>query len=40
MRLFDWLTRRHREDDLWDEIGAHLTMAIADRLRDGSGCST
>ena len=35
MRLIEWLTRRHREDDLQDEIRAHMSMAIADRVRDG-----
>jgi predicted permease len=40
MRLLDWLTRKRREDDLQDEIGAHLTMAIADRVRDGEDPAT
>src|SRR5512144_3164295 len=35
MRLFDWLTRWRRDDDLQDEIRAHLAMAAADRIRDG-----
>lgn len=35
MRLIDWLMRRRREDDLQDEIRAHLSMAVADRVRDG-----
>ena len=35
MRFIEWLTRRRREDDLQAEIGAHLSMAIAERVRDG-----
>ena len=35
MRIIDWLMRRRREDDLQDEIRAHLSMAVADRVRDG-----
>jgi putative ABC transport system permease protein len=35
VRLLDWLTRRGRDEDLQDEIQAHLSMAIADRVRDG-----
>jgi predicted permease len=35
MGLFDWFSRRRREADLQDEIRAHLTMAVADRVRDG-----
>jgi predicted permease len=35
MGLMDWLSRRRREDELQDEIRAHLAMAIADRVRDG-----
>jgi len=35
MRLFDWMTRRRQDDDLQDEIRAHLSMAIGDRVRDG-----
>jgi putative ABC transport system permease protein len=40
VRLLDWLTRRRREDDLQDEIRAHLSMAIADRVRDGEDAKT
>jgi predicted permease len=40
MGLIDWLTRRRREDDLQDEIRAHLSMAIADRVRDGEDPET
>jgi len=35
MRFIEWLTRRRREDDLQAEIRAHLSMAIAERVRDG-----
>jgi len=35
MGRFDWLTRWRRDDDLQDEIRAHLSMAVADRIRDG-----
>jgi len=33
--LLDWFTRPRRDDDLQDEIRAHLSMAVADRVRDG-----
>jgi predicted permease len=35
VRLLEWFIRRRREDDLQDEIRAHLSMATADRVRDG-----
>jgi predicted permease len=35
VRLIDWLWRRRREDDLQDEIHAHLSMATRDRIEDG-----
>jgi hypothetical protein len=35
LSVIDWLTRRRREHDLQNEIDAHLSMAIADRVRDG-----
>ena len=35
MGLLDWLTRARRDDDLQDEIRAHLSLAGADRIRDG-----
>ncbi|HET9362485.1 MAG TPA: ABC transporter permease, partial [Vicinamibacterales bacterium] len=35
MRLLDWLLRRRREDDLDDEIRAHLAMATRDRIESG-----
>lgn len=35
MNVFEWFTRRRRERDLQNEIHAHLSMAIADRVRDG-----
>lgn len=35
VRLIDWLWRRRREDDLQDEIQAHLSMATRDRIADG-----
>ena len=35
MRLLDWLLRRHRDNDLQDEIRAHLSMAAQDRIADG-----
>lgn len=36
MQILDWLLRRNREDDLQAEIRAHLSMAAADRMDDGS----
>jgi predicted permease len=38
--LLDWLTRTRRDDDLQDEIRAHLSMAVADRIRDGEDPDT
>src|SRR6185436_12151176 len=35
MRLWDWFLRRQREDDLQDEIRAHLSMAARDRIEAG-----
>jgi predicted permease len=35
MGVMEWFTRRRRDDDLQDEIRAHLAMAAADRVRDG-----
>ena len=35
MRLLDWLLRRRADDDLQDEIRAHLSMAAQDRIEDG-----
>ena len=40
MGLRDWLTRARRDDDLQDEIHAHLSMAVADRIRDGEDADT
>jgi predicted permease len=40
MRLIDWLLRRHRDDDLQDEIRAHLSMATKDRIDDGDDART
>jgi hypothetical protein len=40
MRLADWIFRRQREDDLQDEIRAHLSMAAADRIQDGQDPET
>ena len=40
MGLRDWLTRARRDDDLQDEIRAHLSMAVADRIRDGEDPDT
>jgi predicted permease len=35
MRFWDWFLRRRREDDLQDEIRAHLSMAVQDRIASG-----
>ena len=35
MRLWDWFLRRRRDDDLQDEIRAHLAMATEDRIASG-----
>jgi len=35
VRLWDWFLRRHRDDDLQDEIRAHLSMAARDRVEAG-----
>jgi predicted permease len=35
MKLWDWFMRRRREDDLQDEIRAHLSMAVQDRIASG-----
>lgn len=35
MRLLDWLLRRRRDEDLQDEIHAHLAMATEDRIAGG-----
>ena len=35
MGLTDWLWWRRRDDDLQDEIRAHLSMAARDRIADG-----
>ena len=35
MKLWDWFLRRRREDDLQDEIRAHLSMAVQDRIASG-----
>jgi predicted permease len=35
MRFLDWLLRRRQEDDLDDEIRAHLAMATRDRIEGG-----
>jgi predicted permease len=35
MRFLDWLLRRRREDDLEEEIRAHLAMATRDRIEGG-----
>jgi putative ABC transport system permease protein len=40
VRLLEWFTRRRREDDLQDEIRSHLSMAIAERVRDGEDPET
>src|SRR5687768_3296757 len=35
MRLVDWILRRRRDDDLQEEIRAHLSMATQDRVEAG-----
>ena len=35
MRFFDWLLRSDRDDDLQEEIRAHLSMATQDRIDEG-----
>ena len=35
MKFLDWFLRRRREDDLQDEIRAHLSMAAEDRIASG-----
>ena len=35
MRFWDWFLRRRREDDLQEEIRAHLSMAVQDRIASG-----
>src|SRR5436190_24003552 len=35
MRLWDWFLRRQRDDDLQDEIRAHLSMATEERIASG-----
>jgi predicted permease len=35
MRFLDWLLRRRRDEDLEDEIRAHLSMATRDRIDEG-----
>jgi len=35
MRLWDWFLRQRRDDDLQDEIRAHLSMATEDRIASG-----
>ena len=36
MRLLDWFQRRRKEEDLDEEIRAHLAMATRDRIEDGA----
>ncbi len=40
MKLMDWLLRRHRDDDLQEEIRAHLSMATQDRVDNGEDART
>ncbi len=40
MKLIDWLLRRHRDDDLQEEIRAHLSMATRDRVDAGEDAHT
>jgi macrolide transport system ATP-binding/permease protein len=40
MRLVDWILRRHRDDDLQEEIRAHLSMATQDRVEAGEDART
>ncbi|HVQ15744.1 MAG TPA: ABC transporter permease, partial [Vicinamibacterales bacterium] len=35
MKLLDWIFRRREDDDLQDEIRAHLSMATRDRIEEG-----
>jgi len=35
MRLLDWILRRRQDDDLQEEIRAHLSMATRDRIEGG-----
>jgi predicted permease len=35
MKLLDWIFRRREDDDLQEEIRAHLAMATRDRIADG-----
>lgn len=36
MTLLDWLLRRRQDEDLDDEIRAHLSMATQDRIDEGA----
>jgi macrolide transport system ATP-binding/permease protein len=40
MTLVDWFLRRHRDEDLQDEIRSHLSMAAQDRVDGGDDART
>ena len=40
MKFLDWLLRRDRDEDLHEEIRAHLSMATRDRIEDGEDART